>query len=237
MLDKLKKRFWSEVTVTPVDGGFAVDLDGRGLKTPAKAALVVPSAALAEMIRAEWAAVEAEVDPLALPYTRLCNAAIDKVIPQGPEIVSMLAEYGETDLICHRADSPESLVSRQNAAWDPVLVWVRQHHGLRFECAAGIMAVDQPAESLSGLRDWLSGQGPFALMALHDLITMSGSILLARAVADGLLDAEAAWAASRVDETFQEEQWGIDSIAHTAAKAKAVEFARAARLWEMVTDG
>ena len=211
-----------------------VQLDGRPLKTPAKTTLAVPSADLAELVRAEWAAVETEVDPLALPYTRLCNAAIDKVVPQKAEIVGMLAEYGETDLICYRADSPEALIARQNAAWDPVLTWMRGTHGLRFHCVAGVMATEQPAESLEALRGWLGAQGPFGLMALHDLITISGSVLLARAVADGFLDADAGWAASRVDETFQEEQWGTDSLAQASARAKAEEFARAARLWEMV---
>ncbi len=236
MFASVKKKFWSNVETTKVDAGYAVALDGRLLKTPAKSDLIVPSHELAQAIQSEWDAIETDIDPDVLPFTRLANASIDKVVPQGPEIVAMLAAYGETDLLCHRADGPDGLVARQADTWDPVLTWALNTHGLRFDCVAGIMAVDQPKESLDAISDWLAAQNPFALMALHDLTTISGSVILARAIDGGFLDGDAAWAASRVDEDWQAELWGLDSIAVKAAKVKEAEFLRASVMLDMVRD-
>ena len=234
----MKKRFWTSVEVVAEGDGFAVTLDGRKVKTPAKVDLVLPNRALAETVAEEWRAVEAEIDPSVMHFTRLCNAAIDKVGIQHIEIVEMLAAYGETDLLCHRADSPDALADRQAAAWDPVLQWARDVHGLKFEVVAGVLPGTQPAESITGLADWLSGKCRFSLMAIHDLTTISGSVLLAWAVDARQISARDAWVASRIDEVWQEEQWGIDSAASKVSATKQAEFLRAARLLEMVSgDG
>lgn len=235
-MQSVKKRFWTQTDVSEADGGFTIELDGRGIRTPARCSLLVPTRALADVIAAEWDALGAEIDPDALPYTKLANAATDKVAVQFDEVVEMLAAYGETDLLCHRAESPEGLVARQTAAWDPVLDWVRATHGWRFEVVAGVLPGAHPDESIHGLREWLRGQSPFALMGLHDLITISGSILLARAVDAGQLSADAAWTASRIDEHWQAEKWGRDSEAEAAEAIKQADFLRAARLLDLLRE-
>lgn len=236
MIGDVKKRFWTEVEASPAEQGFAIHLDGRALRTPARTVLHVPTAALAERICDEWRAVGEEIDPLAMPFTRLSNAALDKVVAQHGEIVEMLASYGETDLLCHRAEGPDGLVARQTAAWDPVLDWAARTHGMRFEIVAGVLPGRQPPDSIAALSGWLAAQDPFSLMALHDLISISGSILLARAVEGGFLSAPAAWEASRIDETWQAEQWGTDSMAVQAARAKEAEFLRAADMLRMIRE-
>ena len=233
----MKKRFWTAVSVAAEGDGFSVELDGRKVKTPAKVDRVLPNRTLAEVVAGEWQAVEVDIDPAVMHFTRLSNAAIDKVSIQHAEIVEMLAAYGETDLLCHRADSPDALADRQADAWDPVLRWARDVHGLKFEVVAGVLPGTQPAESIAGLADWLGRKCRFSLMAIHDLTTISGSVLLARAVDAGQISARDAWAVSRIDEVWQEEQWGIDSAASKGAATKQAEFLRAARLLEMVSGG
>lgn len=237
MFGGLKKRFWTDVDIVPVDGGYGVALDGRAVKTPAKSRLVMPSESLAGKVAEEWRAIAGEIDPAVLHYTRLCNASIDKVVPQYDDIVVMLAAYGETDLLCHRAESPDGLIKRQSEVWDPILRWARQSHRLLFTIVVGILPGDQPGESVEKLAEWLRKANNFELMALHDLTTISGSIVLARAVSDGFLDPQSAWAASRLDEVWQAEHWGQDSQAVQAARLKEAEFMRAADMLSMLREG
>ncbi len=228
------KRFWKEATVVEAEGGFTVLLDGRAVKTPAKAALVVPTRAMAEAIAAEWQAQEKEVDPRTMPVTRSANAAIDKVAVQKEEVCQMLADYGGHDLLCYRAIGPRELVQRQAAAWDPVLNWCDQQLAAPLASGQGVMHVEQPGQSLAKLTDEIKRLDSFEVAALHDLVTISGSLVLALAVLHRHLSAQAAWALSRVDEEFQIEQWGHDKEAAAAALAKEWAFLNAALILEML---
>lgn len=231
------KRFWTEASVVAQEGGFAVQLDGRDVKTPAKAALVVPTRAMAEAVAAEWMAVDEKIDPEVMPVTRSANAAIDKVSIQFNEVAEMLAAYGGSDLLCYRADAPEALVKRQADGWDPLLDWADQTYGARLRPVAGLMPVAQDTKALGALAAPLFNATPCELTALHDLISLSGSLVLGLAVAHGRLTADEAWALSRIDETWQAEQWGDDEEAAEAAEIKRLAFGHAEAFYGLSRSG
>ena len=214
-------------------GGFAVRLDGRALRTPDNTELVVPTMGLAERVCAEWDAVDEVIDPEVMPFTRYCNAAIDRMPEKTGAVAKMLTSYAETDLLCYRATGPEALIARQIAAWDPVLRWASDAHGVRLVATNGVIPVPQPARSLDAAAAWIEGHESFGLMALHDLVSLSGSLVLAMAVSEAYLAPEAAWEISRIDERWQIEQWGEDEEAAAAAGIKRESFLRAAEFREL----
>lgn len=228
------RRFWTDVTVEPTLDGFGLRLDDRPLRTPAHAPLQVPTRALAEAIAAEWRAVEAELRPEALPFTRAANVAIDRVAPAPGPVAANIAAYGGSDLICYRATEPEALRLRQAEAWDPLLSWSAEALGAPLLPVIGLMPQDQPAASLTALRAAVDAHGPFGLVALHDLVTLTGSLVIGLAVARAALGAEDAWERSRIDETWQAALWGEDAEAEAAAALRRAEFLRAVRLHEML---
>jgi chaperone required for assembly of F1-ATPase len=223
------KRFWKEAVAQSCDGGFTVRLDGKAVKTPAKASFVLPTLAMAQAAAAEWAAQDKEVRPETMPVTRAANSAIDKLGHQFDEVVDLLAEYGGSDLLCYRAAGPDPLVARQAAAWDPMLDWSRDALGAPLLTAVGVMHIAQPAPSLLRLRAELAAATPFELAALHDLIAITGSLILGLAVAKGRLSAAEAFSKSRIDEHWQAELWGKDeeSAIAEAEKARALDEAAA----------
>lgn len=224
------KRFWTEATAEPVEtGGFTVTLDGRGVKTPAKSPLTLPTRAMADAVAAEWQAQDEQVDPRTMPVTRAANAAIDKVAAQFDEVCQMLAEYGDSDLTCYRAESPQALVDRQAAAWDPVLDWAADRYGARLIPVQGVVHHPQPAAALARLAEPLRQMTPFELTALHDLIGLSGSLVIGLAASEGWADLGDLWSRSRIDEDWQAEQWGADEEAAETAAFKRQEFCDAAR--------
>ena len=227
------KRFWKAASVEAAEGGFQVLLDGRPVKTPGKLSLILPSRAMAEAMAAEWDAQEDEIDPRTMPVTRGANTAIDRVVPQQAEIAEMLAAYGETDLMSHRADSPQALIDRQAAGWDPLLDWAAETIGARLHVTAGVLPVAQPEDSLKALHQALKDVTPFQMVAIHDLITLSGSIIIGLAVAKGRVDPETGWHLSRIDEGWQIEQWGEDEEASEAAANKHRQFLEADRFWHL----
>ena len=198
-----QKRFWKQVSVTESGGRFAVELDGRSVKTPAKAGLILPTRAMAEAIAAEWMAQEEAINPHTMPCTRSANAALDKVQVQHSEVADMLAEYGDSDLLCYRADSPIELVQRQNEHWDPVLDWAASELNVRLQTRSGIQHQPQDAEALQSLRARVQALSAFHLAAFHDLVSMSGSLILGFAAAAGWRSAAEIWTLSRLDETWQ----------------------------------
>ena len=234
MADWKAKRFWKEVSVTEAGDGFAVLLDTRPLKTPAKADLVVPTRLLADMVADEWRAQEGEIDPNVMPVTRGANAAIDKVRIQHGEVADLLADYGDADLLCYRAESPEELAQRQADGWDPLLDWASNVLSAPLAVRHGIMHAPQDATSLRLLRARVHGLSDFELAAFHDLVSLSGSLILAFAVAERHLDAETAWGLSRIDETYQAELWGEDEEAAEAAEIKRQAFFNAAAFFHAV---
>lgn len=227
-----QKRFWKEVTVAETANGFEVELDGRRVKTPAKAPLMVPTRAMAEAIAAEWDAQTESVDPKTMPCTRSANAAIDKVTHQHTEVAAMLAEYGDSDLLCYRADSPVELAARQAAEWDPVLDWAEEELGVRLQLRTGVLHQPQEAAALAVLAEKTGAMSPFQLAAFHDLVGISGSLILGFAAASGWRSADEIWLLSRLDERWQEEQWGEDEEAQAAAEVKRQEFLHAKRFYD-----
>ena len=225
------RRFWTTANAVPAPGGFAVQLDARPVRTPLKAPLVLPTQALAEAVAAEWQAQAGRVDPETMPFTRTANSAIDKVAPQQDAVAAMLASYGGSDLLCYRAEGPDDLVARQAEAWDPILDWAAQRLGARLLVTTGVMHVDQPGESLAGLYQRVSGLDPFQLSAFHDLVALSGSLVLALAVTQKRLTADAAWALSRIDEDWQISLWGEDEEAADITARKRAAFLQADRFF------
>lgn len=231
MSDWKPKRFWQSATAALCDGGYTVTLDGRAVKTPAKALLVVPTAAMADAIAAEWDAQTGLVDPRTMPVTRSANAAIDKLRPQRAEVIALLAEYGGSDLLCYRATAPDGLVAQQQAAWDPLIAWAAEALDTPLIVAQGVMHLPQDAQTLTRMTAHIAAFDDFALAAVHDLIALSGSLVLALAVTRGHLDAAAAWDISRIDEDWQISQWGADDEASAAAAVKRAAFSHAHRFY------
>lgn len=219
------KRFWREVATTP-DGGIA--LDGRPVRTPGRVPLQLPTA-LADAVAEEWRAVGETLDPRAMPLTGIANAAIDRVAPDPATFAAGLARYGENDLLCYRAESPDELIARQRAAWDPPLDWARRRYDIAFEVATGIVHRAQPEPTLRRLREAVGALPPFALAAASPIVTLTGSLILCLAMVEGAIDADAVWQAAHVDEDWQAEQWGLDPLAADARAARRREFDAAAR--------
>ena len=194
-------------------------LDGRPVRTPAKAALVLPTPALAQAVAAEWDAQTGEVQPALMPLTRTANAAIDKVAPMAAAVAEEIARYGASDLLCYRATGPAALVARQAAAWDPWLDWCAGQ-GAPLRATAGIMPVAQPPASLAVLTAMVAARTHFELAALYDLVAITGSLVLGLAVLRQRLTPEAAFELARLDEDWQAGQWGVDDEAAESARLK-----------------
>jgi chaperone required for assembly of F1-ATPase len=219
------KRFYKEVAVA--DG--AILLDGRPVRTPARAPLVLPASALADAIADEWCAQGDDIDPRAMKLTGLANAAIDRVAPDPAAFIRPLAAYGETDLLCYRAIMPEELAEAEAAAWDPLLAWARARYDVDFAVIAGIVHTPQPPSTVARLSAALSALPPFALAPLSPLVTIGGSLVVALAIADNAIEPAAAFAATHLDELWQAERWGEDSLATQARAARRDDFLAAAR--------
>ena len=222
---QLRKRFYGHAHVAEAgEGGDAeILLDGKHVKTPARRVLTAPTRALAEAIAAEWDAQKDVIDPAHMPLTRLANAAIDAVADAPIPVAEEIAEYLGTDLLCYRADAPVGLVEMQALAWDPVLAWAREQFGARFVLAQGVVHVPQPREAIAAVCAAIPGE-PWRLAAVSSITTLTGSALLALALAHDALDAEAAWAAAHVDEDWQMSQWGKDDLALERRAFREAEF-------------
>ncbi len=231
-----KKRFWTDVTVAPAEGGFAIHLDGRPVRTPAKSLFLAPVEAVAEAAAEEWRTQGEDLRPETMPVTRAVNSSIDRVAPQIEEVRAIVADYGGSDLLCYRAAGPADLNRRQSEHWDPPLAWAETAYGARLILAEGVMHVDQPGAAVQALTTAVSGYGPLDLTALHDLVAISGSLVLGLSVAEGAMTADAAWTACRVDEDWQIELWGEDAEAAEAAAHKRAAFLEAARLIDLLRE-
>lgn len=227
----LPKRFYKEASVGEAGGAFAVLLDGKSAKTPARNALALPNAALAAAVAAEWNAIEGPIDPVLLPLTRLANLAIDAISTAPQAVVEEIVQYASSDLVFYRAAEPPGLSALQNERWNPVLDWAAARLNARFSLAEGVMHVRQPDEALAAVRevaDRLSK--PFALAATASATNIGGSALIALALADGALSGDEAWNAAHVDEQWSISQWGEDDEAQRRLAARHAEFTAAARM-------
>ena len=225
----LPKRFWKEVAVEPVDGGFRILLDGRAVKTPGKRELRLASAEVAEGVAAEWRAQESHLDPATMPMTRIANSVVDAVVDRRDEVAADAVRYAGTDLLCYRAEGPERLVERQTARWDPLLDWIDETHGARLLVAEGIVHVAQDVEALARLRARVDGLDVWALAALHVLTTLTGSFVLALALVEARLTRDETWSLAHLDEDWNAELWGRDAEAEARLVHRRSEFDAAAR--------
>lgn len=227
------RRFWTASLVRPAGNGFEVSLDDRPLRTPGKLPLILPTPALAQAVAVEWDAQADVIDPNTMPLTRAANSAVEKVASQFAAVVDMLAEYGGTDLLSYRADQPVELVRRQAQAWDPLVDWAATELRAPLRITHGVMPVEQDAQALARLHRHVRDLDVFGLTALHDLVTLPGSLVLGLAVIHGRIDAETAFRVSRIDEDFQAERWGQDDDAAEAAENRRTAMRIAEHLWRL----
>ncbi len=231
------KRFYKAVAVEPVDGGWRVTLDGRGIRTQRGAAQIVPSRALAEALAAEWAGQGEEIDPAAFRYRDLADFAIDVTASDPANEIGSILRFGETDTLCYRAECDEPLFARQEALWEPVLKRLERVHKLRFERVSGIMHRAQPPETLAALRSLLETLDPFALAALKTLSSLAASLSVGLAALEEGADAESLWAIANAEEDWQAEQWGWEWTAEEKRARRLAEFTAALDFARLARNG
>lgn len=230
----LRRRFYTQATTTPAVDGHAVQLDGRAVHTPARHELAAPSLALAQAIAAEWQDQEDVIDPARMPLTRLANTIIDGVAAAPLPVAAEVGKYLTSDLLFYRASAPAALAARQARHWDPILAWAREALGADFKATEGVVHVAQPDSALAVARAVIP-EDPWRLGAVHTVTTLTGSALLALALARGAVSADAAWQAAHVDEDWNMAQWGRDTIALQRRAFRFAEFKAAAVVLDALT--
>jgi chaperone required for assembly of F1-ATPase len=223
------KRFYKKAEPVPAAGGHGIALDGKLVKTSGKHDLIVPNLALAAAIAAEWEAQQGEICREAMPLTRLAGAMIDRSAAQRDAVVRQVAHYAGTDLVCYRAAHPPALAALQQAVWQPLIDWAVERYGAPLVVTTGIVPARQPASSLAAFAEAVAEHDDFSLTALHTAATACGSLVIALALLEGRLDADQAFAASQLDESFQIEAWGEDTEQAERRAALAAEIVAAAR--------
>jgi chaperone required for assembly of F1-ATPase len=224
-----RKRFYTEAGVIAADGGFAITLDGRPIRTPSGRIVTLPQREIADAVAAEWAAQQETIAPLTMPLTRFANSVVDAVIDRLDIVRDDVAKYLGSDLLFYRAGYPEALVAREAAHWDGVLDWARDTLGAHFILAEGIMHVDQPEAAVAAARAALPAD-PWAVAALHVVTSLTGSALLALALWHGVRGPDQVWAAAHVEEDWNAEKWGMDEETAARRTARLVDFQAAARI-------
>jgi chaperone required for assembly of F1-ATPase len=239
----LPRRFFKEAAAQKREDKFVLLLDGRAAKTPGGNVLAVPTLPAARALAAEWTALGEIIDPAVMPLTRIVNSAIDGVARRPDVMTAEIVKYAGSDLMCYRAGEPEALVRAQAAAWDPVLAFARDKLGASFIGTQGLVFIEQPEAALAAVKHAIariaaSGEGaPFALAALHVMTSLTGSALLALAVAHGELTPADAWSAAHVDEDFEMRTWGEDTEAARRRSSRWREMEAAAVLWQLTMGG
>ncbi|WP_407169879.1 ATP12 family chaperone protein [Bradyrhizobium sp. ORS 111] len=224
-----RKRFYESAGVAEADGGFSVALDGRPIRSPSGKPIVVPTRAIADTVAAEWNAQGETIDPLTMPLTRFANSVVEGVIDRVDEVSEDAAKFLGSDMLFYRAGHPEALVAREAAHWDPVMFWAADTLGAHFILAEGIMHVGQPAAAIAAARSAFPAD-PWSVAAVHVVTTLTGSALLALALAHGFRDEDQVWAAAHVDEDWNIEKWGIDEEVAARRAARLVDFKAAASI-------
>jgi chaperone required for assembly of F1-ATPase len=225
MKKPLPKRFYKEVSVSKTDAGFAIELDGRTVKTPARKPLAMPTEALALLVAAEWERQVEVINPTMMPVTRLVNTALDAIADNREPVFQEIVRFSGTDLLCYRAAAPERLVERQSNRWGPVVEWAAGDVGARFILVEGVIHCEQPAEAISAFAARLGKYDTaLELASLHTVTSLTGSALLAIAFAEGHLAPADVWSLAHLDEDWTNEQWGGDAEAENRRAARFVEF-------------
>jgi chaperone required for assembly of F1-ATPase len=230
-----RKRFYAEAAVVKADDGFAIALDGRPIKTPSGRIVSVPSRVIADEIAGEWKAQKETIDPLTMPMTRFANSVVDAVVDRVGLVRDDVAKYLQSDLLFYRAGHPEALVAREAHHWDPVLFWVAEVFGAHFILVEGVVHVRQPEQAVEAARAALPDE-PWRVAATHVVTTLTGSALLALALAHGRLDADSVWTAAHVDEDWNAEQWGRDEEAESRRAGRFTDFSAAARILQALSQ-
>jgi chaperone required for assembly of F1-ATPase len=241
MRPRLRRRFYTEVSVSEGEGGFGLLLDGRPVRTPAQRALAAPTAPLADVLSEEWRAQREHIDPASMPLTRLANSIIDGVADAAPEVAAEVEKYLASDLVFYRAETPQGLVRSQEAAWDPLLAWARDALGADFRTGAGVVHLPQPQYALAAVaaiipRNNGSASDIWRLGATHSVTTLTGSALIALALLSGRLSVADAWVAAHVDEDWNMAQWGRDELALERRAYREAEMQAAARVLALVSN-
>jgi chaperone required for assembly of F1-ATPase len=229
----LPKRFYTDVSVGP---DFSILLDGRSVKTPMKAKLLLPSAQLAQAVADEWQAQVKVINPALMPLTKLANTAIDRVGAERAHIAGEVVKFAGNDLVSYRADKPAELVALQAQHWDQVLVWTPQALGVQFKIVYGVIHIAQEPNALQAVERYVAGLDSFALAGVHNVMSLTGSALLALMLHARSLSGEEVWAAAHVDEDFQIKQWGEDFEAVARRAHRKSEFDATVRFLESI-DG
>jgi chaperone required for assembly of F1-ATPase len=224
------KRFYRVAAHVPSRSAWQITLDGKPVRTPRRNLLIVDAAPLAEAIVAEWSAQGDKVEPRTMPLTGLSNAAVDHVAADRRAFAASLASYGESDLICYRAEGPDDLVRQQSTVWDPLVRWASHRFGAELSVTSGIAHVAQDRIAIERLAAALEAMNDFQLAALQPLVTISGSLVIALAIADGKISADEAFDAGHLDELYQAEKWGDDAEALAARLGRKIAFNAAARM-------
>lgn len=228
------KRFWDSAAIAPAQGGWQVTLDGRPMHVPGGAALTLPTAPLARAVAAEWQAAGGgrggETSFADLPLTRIAGTGQERIAPNREPVILQLARYGESDLLCYRAEAPDQLVKRQAAAWQPWLDWAARTYDAPLRVSSGITYVKQHRDSIAALRRAVAALDVPALAALGIAVPALGSLVLGLALAEGKLDAATAYSLGALDELFQAELWGEDAEAAARRQSIADDIALAERL-------
>jgi chaperone required for assembly of F1-ATPase len=230
----LRQRFYKHAQVDAHDGGFAIRLDGRAVRTPARRVLAAPTHPLAEAIAAEWNAQGDVIDPQNMPLTRLANSILDGVVDAPAAVAAEIEKYLGSDLVVYRAEGPQGLIALQAQAWDPLVDWARAALGADFVLAKGVGFVAQPAAALAAARAAIP-HDPWRLGALSAITTLTGSALIGLAVLVGRLSAEEAWAAAHVDEDWNMDRWGRDASTLERRASHFAEMKAAVRVLELLS--
>ncbi|MDA0361967.1 MAG: ATPase [Proteobacteria bacterium] len=233
MTEWAAKKFWSEVRVarSEVGSGFRIFLDDKPLNTPAKNPLILLSKEMANALASEWLKQVEKIDPSKMPFTRFANSSIDKVRFQMDDVVRLISDYGDSDLICYRAESPRSLIACQEMGWDPLVKWAEQELKVSVKVFKGIMHFPQSNETLNQLEKRVRLLTEFQLAGFHDLVSLSGSLILSFALVYGHISCLDAWNLSRIDEIWQIENWGEDEDAQKMVEKKFEAFSKAATFY------
>jgi chaperone required for assembly of F1-ATPase len=224
-----RKRFYKEAGVTESEGGFAITLDGKPIKTPSGRIVIVPVRAIADAIAAEWRAQQDTIDPLTMPLTRFANSVVESVVDRAQPVRDDVAKYLHSDLLFYRAGHPQALVAKEAQHWDPVLFWAADTLGAHFILGEGIMHVRQPDTAVEAAKGALP-HDPWSVAALHVVTTLTGSALLALALTHGARDPDQVWDAAHVDEDWNRDQWGVDEEVAARRAAREVDFRAAVQI-------
>ena len=233
---RLPKRFYRVAQAGAVEGGHAILLDGRSVKTPSRQVLAVPHAALARAMAEEWAGQGEYIDPRSMWLTKLANTALDLVLPRRAAVIAEIVNFAGTDLLCYRADAPAALVARQTAEWEPLLRWAAEAHGIRLKVTTGIVHVAQDAAALAAYGRALERLDHFRLAALHNAVTLTGSAIIGLALIERRLDAGSAFAAAHLDEAWQMEISGRDAEEEARLARRRAELDETSRFLDLLTD-